>query len=176
MGGNYTASHLKKTTMRGRGGRGWQDGFIWSLWSIWLVWSVSFVWLEQTKRMKLPAASCGVSCEILRAYSAEVASATEGSPHLHPRSKLRGIRRRRINQRNKMDQINQTSSSTREKSRAMDYGFFAHRNPVSPWSVGVMRLRFAERKARALLYQDPPRITLVPPDDGPVGFFDGLFL
>ena len=67
--------------------------------------------------------SCGVSCEILRAYSAEVASATEGSPRLaysaeasasaakagHPRSKLRGIRRRRINQ---IDRIDQTDPTT----------------------------------------------------------------
>ena len=83
---------------------------------------------------------------------------------------------KRINQRNQMNQINQTSSSTREKPRAMDYGVFAHRNPVSPWSVGVMRLRFAERVAFGLLYQEPPRITLVPPDEGPIGFFDGLFL
>ena len=56
------------------------------------------------------------------------------------------------------------------------YGFFAHRNPVRPWSVGEITLRFAERKARALPFQAPPRITLVPPDDGPVGFFDGAFL
>ena len=56
------------------------------------------------------------------------------------------------------------------------YGFFAHRNPVSPWSVGEIRLRFAERMAFGLLYQEPPRITLVPPDEGPIGFFDGLFL
>jgi hypothetical protein len=59
---------------------------------------------------------------------------------------------------------------------AKDYGVFAHRNPLSPWSVGEMRLRFAERMARGLLFQAPPRITLVPPVDGPVGFCDGLLL
>ena len=59
---------------------------------------------------------------------------------------------------------------------AKGYGVFAHRNPSSPWSVGEMRLRFAERMARGLLFQAPPRITLVPPVDGPVGFCDGLVL
>lgn len=74
--------------------------------------------------------------------------------------------------------------STRERAdisdpfgrRTKGYGVFTHRNPVSPWSVGEMRLRFAERRAAGLLYQDPPRITLVPPDDGPVGFCGGLLL
>ena len=42
--------------------------------------------------------------------------------------------------------------------------------------VGEIKLRFAERRARALPFQAPPRITFVPPDDGPVGFFDGAFL
>ena len=60
--------------------------------------------------------------------------------------------------------------------RTKGYGVLTHRNPVSPWSVGEMRLRFAERRAAGLLYQDPPRITLVPPDDGPIGFCGGLFL
>src|ERR1700675_1974615 len=44
------------------------------------------------------------------------------------------------------------------KMLAKDYGVFAHRNPASPWSVGEMRLRFAERMARGLLFQAPPRI------------------
>jgi len=61
-------------------------------------------------------------------------------------------------------------------NRAPVYGFFAHRNPVIPWSVGDMTLRLAERRARALPFQAPPRITFVPPDDGPVGFFVGLVL
>ena len=60
--------------------------------------------------------------------------------------------------------------------RCQDYGVFAHRNPVSPWSVGDVRLRFEERTARGLLFQAPPRITFVPPDDGPVGFCEGLAL
>ena len=59
---------------------------------------------------------------------------------------------------------------------AEGYGVFAHRNPLSPWSVGEMRLRFEERMARGLLFHAPPRTALVPPVDGPVGFFDGLTL
>src|SRR5215510_1883260 len=62
------------------------------------------------------------------------------------------------------------------KMWAEGYGVFAHRNPLSPWSVGEMRLRFEERMARGLLFHAPPRIALVPPDDGPVGFCDGLTL
>ena len=72
----------------------------------------------------------------------------------------------------------ETSHSSRlsRALRTKNYGVFAHRNPLSPWSVGEMRLRFVERMARGLLLQAPPRIALVPPDDGPVGFSDGLLL
>ncbi len=38
--------------------------------------------------MTLPAASCGVSCEILRAYSAEVASATKAGSRYPPSPRL----------------------------------------------------------------------------------------
>jgi hypothetical protein len=87
----------------------------------------------------------------------------------HARYASRGTRIRAVSQRTVMNNAGYGYKTT-------DYGVFAHRNPSSPWSVGEMRLRFAERMARGLLFQAPPRITLVPPDDGPVGFCDGLVL
>ena len=82
------------------------------------------------------------------------------------------------NQINETDQINQTSSSMQERPRATDYGFFAHRNPGTYWlrNDGGSQYRSEERRARGLLFQEPPRITLYPPVGGPVGFLDGLFL
>ena len=47
--------------------------------------------------MKLLGAKLrGIFAKFSEALSPSFAKATEGSPHLHPRSKLRGIRRRRI--------------------------------------------------------------------------------
>ena len=48
---------------------------------------------NQPPRSKAPRYLAKVS----EALPPSFAKATEGSPHLHPRSKLRGIRRRRIN-------------------------------------------------------------------------------
>ena len=58
------------------------------------------------------------------------------------------------------------------------YGFFAHRNPGTYWlrNDGGSQYRSEERRARGLLFQEPPRITLYPPVGGPVGFCAGLFL
>ena len=48
--------------------------------------------------MKLLGAKLrGIFAKFFEALQPSFAKATEGSPHLHPRSKLRGIRRRRIN-------------------------------------------------------------------------------
>jgi hypothetical protein len=48
--------------------------------------------------MKLLGAKLrGIFAKFSEALTPSFAKATEGSPHLHPRSKLRGIRRRRIN-------------------------------------------------------------------------------
>ena len=48
--------------------------------------------------MKLLGAKLrGIFAKFSEALSPSFAKATEGSPRLHPRSKLRGIRRRRIN-------------------------------------------------------------------------------
>jgi hypothetical protein len=47
--------------------------------------------------MKLLGAKLrGIFAKFFEALQPSFAKATEGSPHLHPRSKLRGIRRRRI--------------------------------------------------------------------------------
>jgi len=50
--------------------------------------------------MKLLGAKLrGIFAKFSEALPPSFAKATEGSPHLHPRSKLRGIRRRRINRK-----------------------------------------------------------------------------
>ena len=54
--------------------------------------SAQIVWNE-APRSKAPRYLAKFS----EALPPSFAKATEGSPHLHPRSKLRGIRRRRIN-------------------------------------------------------------------------------
>ena len=62
--------------------------------------------------------------------------------------------------------------------RTRDYGDFAHRNPgtYKLRNDGGSKCRSATRRLRGSLSQEPPRTTLNPPDDGPVGFCDGLFL
>lgn len=57
-------------------------------------------------------------------------------------------------------------------------GFFTHRKPGEYWllNVGGSQYRSAERNARGLLFQEPPRIPLNPPVGGPSGFFCGLAL
>ena len=61
---------------------------------------------------------------------------------------------------------------------AWDYGVFAHRKPgkYKLRNDGGSQYRSEERRARGLLFQEPPRITLNLPFDGPVGFCDRLFL
>lgn len=61
---------------------------------------------------------------------------------------------------------------------AQDYGVLAHRNPGTYWlrNDGGSKYRSAARRFRALVFQEPPRITLNPPVRGPVGPSDGLCL
>ena len=55
------------------------------------------VTVDVTLQMKLLGAKLrGIFAKFFEALQPSFAKATEGSPHLHPRSKLRGIRRRRI--------------------------------------------------------------------------------
>jgi hypothetical protein len=58
------------------------------------------------------------------------------------------------------------------------YGVFTHRNPgkYKLRNDGGSQYRSADRRFRVLLFHEPPRITLNPPIDGPVGFCDGLVL
>jgi len=70
------------------------------------------------------------------------------------------------------------SSSSFAWLLAKDYGVLAHRNPGTYWlrNDGGSKYRSAARRFRALVFQEPPRITLNPPVGGPAGLSDGLFL
>ena len=119
-----------------------------------------------------------ISANRLLKKSAGIRRTFLGLSGLTGRSGLSGLGLNETNQMNQRNQINQRSSSTRKKPRATDYGVFAHRNPgkYKLRNDGGSQYRSEERRARGWLFQEPPRITLYPPIDGPVGFFDGLFL
>ena len=92
--------------------------------------------------MKLLGAKLrGIFAKFFEALQPSFAKATEGSPHLHPRSKLRGIRRRRIKLWEQKDNLNPRSRLTTAGTLLARLPPVIRRNVQILSDINVMRIR-----------------------------------